>query len=197
MRKEKLNELKTLIEELKVIQMEKTNEPSKFINSEVHECHLNNGQIITREKLLKGNTTGDAVIILPVIGNNEIILTVEPRVFSKRTVGIGLPAGYIEKDEYPIDAALRELQEETGYRSNNIVSLGGFYQDMGCSSAYNRSFIAFDCQKVSEQKLDKDEFIKYFSCYYEEALELIEIGYIEGCNAIITLERAKKHLLRR
>ena len=33
--------------------------------------------------------------------------------FSKRTVGIGVPAGYIEDGEDSYVAALRELEEET------------------------------------------------------------------------------------
>jgi ADP-ribose pyrophosphatase len=34
-----------------------------------------------------------------------------------------LPGGVIEKDELPIDAARREMQEETGYTSDNIEFL--------------------------------------------------------------------------
>ena len=53
MRKEKLIELKSLIEELKVIKFEKQDIESKFIKSEVYDCTLNNGEIIRREKLIK------------------------------------------------------------------------------------------------------------------------------------------------
>ena len=67
---------------------------------------------------------------------------------------------------------------------------------MGCSSAYNNSFIVLDCEKKSEQHLDSEEYIRYFDCTYDEALELIDMGYIEGCNAIITLGRAKKYIKR-
>lgn len=192
MRKEKLEELKYYMEELKTLEKIKEERLANFIKGEVYKCRLNNGQIITREKLLKGNKTGSAAVILPMTTNQEVILVVEPRVFTKKTVGVGLPAGYIESCELPIDAALRELQEETGYIPKKIVSLGGFYQDMGCSGAYNECFLALGCQKISEQNLDQDEFIRYFKCYFDEALELVELGYIEGCNTIITLEKVKK-----
>lgn len=192
MRKEKLEELKYYLEALKTIEIIKKNKEPTFIKSEVYECRLQNGEIITREKLLKGGSGGSASIVLPLTTEKEVILVVEPRVFTKRTVGVGLPAGYIEKGENAKFSALRELQEETGYTSNEIIYLGGFYQDMGCSSAYNESFLAKDCVKISNQKLDESEFIKYFKCTFDEALELIDLGYIEGANSIITLEKVKK-----
>lgn len=194
MRKEKLKELKKCIEELKVVQLSKLNEEGNFLRTQVYDCTLNNGEIIRREKLLKGNQDGSAAVVLPVTKKNNVILTVEPRVFTKRTVGISLPAGYIEKNELGIDAAVRELAEETGYISKDIISLGGFYQDMGISSAYNQLFLAMNCEKEKEQHLDVGEFVWYFECMYEEAIELIDMGYIEDCNAILTLTRAKKYM---
>lgn len=197
MRKEKLEELETIVEEFKTISREKQDKPAKFIQSKVYECKLNNGKIITREKIVKGKKDGSASIILPVTKKGDVILTVEPRVFTKRTVGIGIPAGYIEEGENPYVAALRELEEETGFIPNKLISMGGFYQDMGCSAAYNETFLALDCEKKSNQHLDPEEYIKYFDCSFDEALELVDLGYIQGCNAIITLEKAKKYLKKR
>ncbi len=194
MRSEKLRELKKYIEELKSIEVKRSNDPAKFLKSEVYDCTINNGEIIKREKLIKGNNNGSAAIILPLTMENNVVLTVEPRVFTKRTVGVGIPAGYIEKNETGKEAALRELREEIGYKPKDIIFLGGFYQDSGCSEAYNQLFLAKDCQKMYAQDPDPGEFIKYFECSFDEALELIDQNYIEGCNALIAFERAKKLL---
>ena len=151
---------------------------------------------VRREKLLKNGTDGSAAIILPMTYEGDIILTVEPRVFTVRGVGVGLPSGYINPGEAPRNAALRELKEETGYACSKVIDLGGFYQDMGVSSAYNRLFLGIDAEKTSEPNFDRDEIVLPFVCTYEEALELINLGYIEGCNALITLERAKSDINR-
>lgn len=194
MREEKIKELKQLIEEFKSISMTKTNNTPSFIKSKVYQCQLNNGKLVKREKLIKAGSSGNAVAVIPMTKENNVILIVEPRVFTKRTVGIGIPAGYVEEGEDKIVAITRELREETGYEPKSLISLGGFYQDEGCSSAYNNLFIAKDCEKKYEQSLDKDEYVRCFECTYEEALELLDNGYIEGCNSIIALERSKKHI---
>ena len=144
-----------------------------------YSCLLNNGKKIIRERIIKNNKDGSAAIILPITKEGNVLLVVQPRVFKPTTVGVEVPAGYIEDDEDPILSAKRELEEETGYACRDMILLAKYFQDSGCSSAYNHCFLALDCEKVTEQHLDKDEFVRYFECSFEEALELIDLGYIK------------------
>ena len=97
--------------------------------------------------------------------------------------------------ENPIDAAKRELLEETGYESDDFIYLGSYYQDQGCSSAYNYYYIARNCKKVRSQKLDKDEFIKYILVTSDELQELFNEGYIKGLNSAYVIEKSKKYIM--
>lgn len=197
MRKEKLEELKSYIEELRTIKRVEVKKYSiPFITIIRQKLFLNNGKVIIREKILKGKKDGSAAIVLPITNKNNTVLIVQPRVFTKKTVGVELPAGYIERGEKNNVSALRELKEETGYVSNDIIEIGEHYQDPGCSSALNHSFIAFNCERVGEQSLDKDEYIRFFECTYDEALELLDMEYINDANSIITLEKSKKYIRR-
>ena len=196
MRKKKEEELNSYIKELKTTQFIEIPEPA-FLTVKRYECILNNGKKIVREKMMKNKRDGDAAIVLSITKENTVILTVQPRVFTKSTVGISLPAGYKEEDETYMEAAIRELKEETGYVPKKIKEVCSFYQDEGCSSAYNKGFIALDCERVGDQKLDESEFIKFFECTLEELSELVEKGFILDGGSCLVIEKSKKYLKKR
>ena len=100
MRKEKLQELKKYIEELKVVAQIKEAK-SFFITSIPYTFKLNNGAYIKREQVLKNNNDGSAVIVIPLTIDNEILMVVEPRVFTAKTVSVSFPSGYLEEGESP------------------------------------------------------------------------------------------------
>ena len=54
-------------------------------------------------------------------------------------------------------------------------------------------YLAKKCKKVQEQHLDESEYIGIFKCTFEEALELIDLGYICDVITILILEKAKKY----
>ena len=192
MRKEKQEELTRYINEFKTNSVTNLNINNRFLTIDVAKYQLNNGKEIIREKLIKNGNDGSAVIIVPVTVDNEMILTIEPRVNTLEGVGIGFPAGYVEKGETCVEAASRELLEETGYRAHELIEIDGFYQDEGCSSAYNTIVLAKGCVKVSDQMLDKDEFIHYFLCNIEEAYEMLYNKTIKGANSKLALLEVKE-----
>ena len=195
-RKEKLEQLKKIVEELKTIEVIErvVEQENKFLQSKAYDFKLNNGIIIPRERLIKGGKDGSAAIIMPVLPNDEVLTIIEPRVFTDMTVGIGFPAGYIELGESAKVGALRELREETGFVPKQMIEMDSFYQDEGVSSALNHIYLALDCEKKFDQELDKDEIVKYMMFNYEELLELEKMGYIKGCNTKLALEKSKTYM---
>lgn len=194
MRSEKLNELNSIVSEYKTIKLEKTNSDSKFIKVVPHLCYINNGRVITREKIVKSGSDGSAVIVMSVTPSNEVLVVVEPRFFTKNGVGVGFPSGYINEGEDAISAAYRELCEETGYVPKRVEEIDAYYQDEGCSSAYNHSLIAWNCVKMYDQRLDDSEMVKYMLFSYDELFELEDMGLITGANTKLTLAKSRKYM---
>jgi ADP-ribose pyrophosphatase len=67
-----------------------------------------------------------------------------------RQVTLALPSGYVDANEDPMQAAQRELHEETGYEASSWSSLGRFIVDgnRGCGTAH--LFLAQDAKRVSQ-----------------------------------------------
>ena len=192
-----LNLINKEINELKTIKREIINSESKFLGSISYKVLLNNGETIIREELLKGGKRRDAVIILGYTTSGEILLSLEPRVFTKESVLLNLPAGYVNDNESILDAAKREFLEETGSVPEETEYLKAFYQDQGISGALNHIFIFKGCQKLSNQNLDEGEFIKVIKCSFEDLETLIDLNYIKDANSLlaISLEKERRNNL--
>ena len=70
-----------------------------------------------------------------------------------------LPAGLVDENENPLDAALRELQEEIKYSSAKITYLGCYYSSPGFTNELVHLYLAEDLFKSSLNE-DEDEFIE-------------------------------------
>ena len=119
-----IKELEQLREELSVVSMRelpKTDKP--FLKSVTYQVILKSGDIFTREKLVKGKREGSASIVVPITKDNKSLVIVQPRVFKSNPVSIEVPAGYLDPGENHLEAAIRELREETGYEADEIIEL--------------------------------------------------------------------------
>lgn len=195
MREGKLEELNQLIEKYKTIKVSNEKQISEgFLKIIQADYTINNGETINRERYLKNNNEPNSCIILTETEEGELLFTVQPRVHCERTVGIECPAGLVEKGEDPLVAAKRELLEETGCVPEEMILLvKQCYQDIATSKGRTNMYLAKKCKKVQEQHLDESEYIGIFKCTFEEALELIDLGYICDVITILILEKAKKY----
>lgn len=126
-----------------------------------------------------------AVAIVPIVGDNQIILIKNQRFAVGKTLW-EVPAGTLEPNEAPLETAKRELIEETGYRAEEVEPLTHFYTTPGFC---NEMMYVYAAKKLSYvgQKLEATEDISVETVTWKEALRMIQEGIICDGKTIASL----------
>lgn len=117
----------------------------------------------------------EGVLVLPVTGTGEIILTREFR--HNHGWVYGVPMGRREnQDEDPAASARRELQEEVGLEAKKWKLISTHHNGIH-EEGLNYYYVAEELSEV-EEKNDVDEHIQKIQVSFVEAFRLMEEGLI-------------------
>ncbi|MDE5779925.1 MAG: NUDIX hydrolase [Lachnospiraceae bacterium] len=124
-----------------------------------------------------------AAAVIPVTNDGKILMVRQYRnALDRYTVEI--PAGGLEnKDEPMIKCAARELEEETGYKSDNLEFLLSLRTTVAFCNEKIEVFLARNLKKT-KQHLDEDEYIDVVSYDVEELVDMIYAGKIEDSKTV-------------
>ena len=137
------------------------------------EIELPNGKAAKREYIKHVG----AACVVPVDNDGNIIIEKQFR-YPFNKVLTEIPAGKLDSKEEPhLEAALRELREETGFTAEKMVYLGEFYPTCAYSDEVIHMYLATGLTK-GEQELDEDEFVGVEKMPLEEAVNEIMAGNI-------------------
>ena len=137
----------------------------------VDTCELSNGQVINPHLL----EYDDEIMIFALTQDREVVLIKQYR-HGIQNVIIELPGGSVDQGERPLDAAKRELMEETGYGSNNFVQIGFGSPNPAIYTNKLYSFLAMDAVKIGEQSTDDAEAVEILLLPLEEMIALAKRG---------------------
>ncbi len=123
-----------------------------------------------RARTLRSSRTGQAheffvldcadwVNVIAITEKDELVLVRQHR------AGTGLPSlevpgGMVDPGESPIDAARRELLEETGHAPSELVPIGTIHPNPALQANVTHTFLATGCRRVAELKLDSTEEVE-------------------------------------
>ncbi|NNE70647.1 MAG: NUDIX hydrolase [Rhodothermales bacterium] len=99
-----------------------------------------------------------ASAVVPVLPGGKVVMVRQFRYGPDRTF-LEIPAGKFDGGEAPEAVALRELEEETGYRAGKLEVLGVLYNAVGYSNEAIHVFLGTELVKT-EQALDEGEFLE-------------------------------------
>ncbi|CEI83811.1 MULTISPECIES: NUDIX hydrolase [Oceanobacillus] len=146
-----------------------------IIDVQLDEVRLPNGETAQRELVYHPG----AVAIIPITPDNKIVLVEQYRKPLERTL-VEIPAGKLEQNENPLTAAVRELEEETGYTTTNLSQVTSFYTSPGFANELVYVYVTNDLIKMENPPAgDDDEFVEIMEVTLDEAKDLVEKGRIQ------------------
>jgi ADP-ribose pyrophosphatase len=129
------------------------------------------------------------VAIAALTDDNKMVMVRQFRKAAGKVV-LEVPAGKREKDEDPLDTAIRELKEETGYTASDIKFLTKFYAAIGYSEEIIYIYL---CRGLvcGETEFDDNEAIDIIEYDVNELYEMALNGEIEDSKTVIAILFAK------
>ena len=158
----------------------------------IDQCEIQNGNVFEPYVI----ETGTWVNVVALTKEREVILEKQYR-HGAGQVMLEIPAGVMdEEDESPLQAAKRELLEETGYTSDQFIEIGKVYPNPATHNNLTYSFLALDVEKVGQQSLDETEEIEVSLIPFDELIELAREGGLPQALHISALFFAMAYLER-
>ena len=129
--------------------------------------------------------------VIALTKENKIVLVEQYRA-GVDEVTLEIPGGMVDENENPLDAAKRELLEETGYKSSNWQQIGKTSSNPAILNNFTHLFVAKDCEFTGSQKQDGSEDIDFHVIPFDEFLELVQNGTVHHA---IVLAAVAQYLL--
>lgn len=108
----------------------------------------------------------------------EHIVCIRQYRFGSGQIELEIPGGAVEKGENPLDAGVRELQEETGYTGENARIIGKVCPNPAIQDNLCYTVLVENAQKTGNQRPDDMEDIEVFTLSQVELAQHIQDGSI-------------------
>jgi len=101
----------------------------------------------------------DWVNVVALTPDQQLVMVRQFR-FGADEVTLEIPGGMVDPGEAPVQAAQRELREETGYQASRWTSLGFTSPNPAFIRNRLHCFLAEGCERVGDQQQDAGEHIE-------------------------------------
>ncbi len=160
----------------------------KVFDLQVDEITYNSGNKGIREIAIHAG----GAVVLPLKDDGKIIMVRQFR-YPFNKFMLELPAGKLDKGEDPFNCAYRELEEETGYKSDNIIKLGAICTTPGFCSEILHLYLARDLVTGKHNREEGEAGMEVFEFSIEELETKIRNGEITDAKTICAFHLAKNY----
>ena len=134
----------------------------------------------------------DWVNVVALTRHQEVILVKQYRPPGQKSF-LEIPGGGVE-DPTPLAAAQRELEEETGFVSEQWTLLGSHYPNPSLLTNRMHTYLALDCERTGTVALDPYEDIEIELHPVSELSQLLLSGQIDHSVVMASLLLSFQHL---
>jgi len=123
---------------------------NEFLTVESHDIQLPDGSVIERWPWV---VTPDFVNVMAITPAQRFVMFEQVK-YGFDGISLAPVGGYIEAGEEPLNAAKRELLEETGFQADPWTSLGTFRVDPSRGAGIGHFFLAENAHQVTAPDAD-------------------------------------------
>lgn len=124
----------------------------------------------------------DWVNVIAITKDGQFVMERQYR-HAARKISLELPCGVMEEGETPLEAAQRELLEETGFGGGQWKKLMELSPNPSAMSNTTHCFLAIEVEKIAEQHLDETEELSVLFMTKEEVKRMLNENQI--CQALM------------
>ncbi len=165
---------------------------------------LSLGPFRIREDRLRSPRTGaetpfyvlecdDWVNVVALTDDDRLVLVRQYRAGREHET-LEIPGGVVEPGEAPLDAAVRELREETGHAAETVVPLGTVEPNPAIQANACHTFLALGCRRVGALRPDDGEDLEVELLPLSELDDALRGGRIRHALAVAALHLFDLHM---